>query len=370
MNQHNYDLSVYREALDKSNKVKSLLITSTVFICAMSLIIELIGLSGHRYEEYLSALAVLVVAFWVYWYLQIKPSNRSVDILQKSSEIYYTLEDKLRIIKEIEDAVLLFKKPDASLEDVSKFIAGKLNVFPRNHELRKFDVSRLNHETSLELFKISLSTFKADIQEKVSRKKVNIPEEFEKIDELENSTDRLVKLNNIATSRLKEEVEALSKRANVYIVIGSVITIGSGVLLYGAIQDMIGSSSGLSSPSHDVTLGANEILSISTRLSIVVFAEVFAFYYLRLYREIMANIKYYQNEITNIEMKILALHAVESGNCTESLKVLSEELAKTERNFVIDKGKTTIDLERTRLDSDVVTKSLESFTKVIKGVKS
>lgn len=51
------------------------------------------------------------------------------------------------------------------------------------------------------------------------------------------------------------------------------------------------------------------------RLTLVVFIEIFAYFFLRLYKSSLTEIKYFQNEMTNIEAKFIALYiALESDN--------------------------------------------------------
>ena len=45
------------------------------------------------------------------------------------------------------------------------------------------------------------------------------------------------------------------------------------------------------------------------RLSVVVFLQVFAYFFLRLYRSGIYEIKYFQNEITNVQARVLALQS-------------------------------------------------------------
>ena len=83
----------------------------------------------------------------------------------------------------------------------------------------------------------------------------------------------------------------------------------------------------------------------------------------------MDNVKFYQNEISNMELKLLALHAIENSGNIDALKSLTDELAKTERNFVINKGQTTVDIEKSRHENNILYKSLDSISKIIKPSK-
>lgn len=87
-----------------------------------------------------------------------------------------------------------------------------------------------------------------------------------------------------------------------------------------------------------------------TRLTLVVFIEVFAYFFLRLYRYSLFEIKYFQNEITNARFKIVALEACSREGSKATLDKMCMELVKTERNFVLKKGETTLSLRRDEIE--------------------
>jgi hypothetical protein len=95
-----------------------------------------------------------------------------------------------------------------------------------------------------------------------------------------------------------------------------------------------------------------------------VFIEVFAYFFLRLYRYSIFEIKYFQNEITNARFKIIALEACSREGTKTTLDKMCLELVKTERNFVLKKGETTISLRRDeieQMDDSSVAKLIENI---------
>ncbi|MEI8616865.1 hypothetical protein P4S63_03450 [Pseudoalteromonas sp. B193] len=78
--------------------------------------------------------------------------------------------------------------------------------------------------------------------------------------------------------------------------------------------------------------------------------EVFAYFFLKLYKQGLSEIKYFQNEITNIESKFLALRLSSKSGQGDCIKEVVANLLTTERNFVLEKGQTTIELEQVRID--------------------
>jgi hypothetical protein len=147
----------------------------------------------------------------------------------------------------------------------------------------------------------------------------------------------------IATSRLYREISDLGRRGNTNLLIGILTTvIGVCILVYvvyTSVNDELGWNSGI----HAIL-----------RLRIAVFVQTFAYFFLRLYKTSLDDIKYYQNEITNLESKWLALDAVIEEKDKALLKIVVDALSKTERNFILKKGDSTLGLERERLEKNEV----------------
>jgi hypothetical protein len=160
--------------------------------------------------------------------------------------------------------------------------------------------------------------------------------------------------------RLSEEVNALGSRANVNLFLGILISLcGLTVLGYFV----------FSIPS-DLLLHGKELEFIgyfTTRLSLVIFIEIFAYFFLRLYRYSIFEIKYFQNEMTNAEFRVMALEAALMSGDKSTIKKLCEDLSKTERNFLLKKGETTINqksLENEYERDQSLVSTIENLAKV------
>lgn len=144
--------------------------------------------------------------------------------------------------------------------------------------------------------------------------------------------------------RLNAEIGALGRRGNLNLVIGIVTTTAGLIsLAYFVVTH------GMATPSTTTFL-----MNFLPRLSLVIFIELFAFFFLRLYKATLAEIKYFQNEMTNIETKAIALRAAIDATGDTHVDVI-RSLAQTERNHVLEKGQTTVELERSRLDHGQIT---------------
>lgn len=142
--------------------------------------------------------------------------------------------------------------------------------------------------------------------------------------------------------RLAQEIQDLAKRGNLNLILGILTTIaGLSVLAYTVFK-------------APTSMEAPALLShFVPRVSLAILIEVFAYFFLRLYKQSLVEIKYFQNELTNVESKHLALEVAMRVDDPTLRAKLAEVLSRTERNFILEKGQTTVDLERERISQRV-----------------
>lgn len=151
-------------------------------------------------------------------------------------------------------------------------------------------------------------------------------------------------------TRLKKELYALTRRGNLNLAIGSIIAIG-GILLLGYFVATMTVSAQANAN------GWAFLRRFLAQLSLVTVVEIFAYFFLRLYSQGLTEIKYFQNEISTFEAKLVSLKmALVDGNEALIGRVLTE-LARTERNHILKKGETTISAVQ-RNPEEVVNSSL------------
>ncbi|MBW5416391.1 coiled-coil domain-containing protein 30 [Pseudomonas sp. MAG002Y] len=140
--------------------------------------------------------------------------------------------------------------------------------------------------------------------------------------------------------RLRDETSALGRRGNLNLGLGILTTIiGLGILGYFVIEiDAI--------PEDKTAFVAYFI----PRLSLVLLIEVFAYFFLKLYKASLQEIKYFQNEMTNSEAKLVALKCSIMTSDAPATSEVIRALACTERNGVLEKGQTTADIEKNRIE--------------------
>jgi hypothetical protein len=108
------------------------------------------------------------------------------------------------------------------------------------------------------------------------------------------------------------------------------------------------------------------------RLTLVIFVELFAYFFLKLYRNGFEEIKYFNNELTNLESRNIALDAslMFADSSKTTLEAVILRYASTERNFILDKGQSTIEIERRKLDGATTHSSAEIVEKVLQALVS
>jgi len=128
---------------------------------------------------------------------------------------------------------------------------------------------------------------------------------------------------DLTKARLAEEVKSLSRRNSVNLSIGAVTTgLAVGMLAYlvlGATQQTFGNVPDL-------------LAHFIPRVSVAAFIEVFSFFFLKLYKAGLQEIKYFQNELTNVEMKSLAIEAALLPIQSGATERIIPQLVSVDRN--------------------------------------
>jgi hypothetical protein len=139
-------------------------------------------------------------------------------------------------------------------------------------------------------------------------------------------------------NRILDELGDLQRRNYFNLAVGATLCI-TGIVYLIFFADTVPSSQ---SGGFDYVLMATLLRSGATAALI----ELFAFFFLRLYRQGLGDIKYYQNELTTLDSVFLSLHASIFSGEMEFVKSQLVRLVKIDRNSVLAKGQTTADLER------------------------
>ncbi|WP_397452546.1 hypothetical protein [Pseudomonas sp. NA-150] len=181
-----------------------------------------------------------------------------------------------------------------------------------------------------------------------------------------------------ARQRLLKEIESLGWRSNFNLILGMLVSgLGLTVLaLYffkdTSSADLVRAVVEQASPSEqNIEIKEAIIFTIAflPRLSFVLLIELFAYFFLRLYKASLSEIKYFQNEITNIEAKSLALRIALAVDSPTSLNKAIGALVETERNHILEKGQSTVDLERAKIERQGVTDIAKGAAALVEKLK-
>jgi hypothetical protein len=133
-------------------------------------------------------------------------------------------------------------------------------------------------------------------------------------------------------------MESWRRNANINLIIGLACAIAG---IYVMWQTLIYIQLTIQAETNS-SMNWNDIYRFVARFGLVILIESVAFFFLKLYREDRAMIRYFQNEITNLESRALALKASIAFAKPDNVGKLLISLMSTERNFVLKKGERVL----------------------------
>ncbi|MFV5340877.1 hypothetical protein [Acinetobacter baumannii] len=156
-------------------------------------------------------------------------------------------------------------------------------------------------------------------------------------------------------SRVQGEIGRLSRSGIINVSLGMLLSIG-GILYLGIFVV------------NTQMFDSLEKMFVNTfpKAIFVLLIEVFAYFFLKLYKQNLDDIKYYQNELTNIESKNLAVQIAKQSNNHKLITLCIEKLLGTERNFILEKDQSTIEIEKERINSNNTNNTLQVLKDILK----
>ncbi|MDH5190678.1 MAG: hypothetical protein OEW89_05465 [Gammaproteobacteria bacterium] len=227
-------------------------------------------------------------------------------------------------------------------------------------EQKIFEYSSAKNTSELKIEEKDKEAIKTALREKILAETsedilTNIKNGIENILSIETE-QRLSESFLSIKNRLLNELESLTKRAKINLIIGS-ITALSGVAIFITFV--------LEKKTTGTDATTYLLSEFAPRISLVLVIEVFAYFFLGLYKSNLSEIKYFQNEITNVEAKHIALLESNALGEKETITSCLLSLAETERNFLLKKGESTVSLEDRKISSDENSKALDLFSQMI-----
>lgn len=174
-----------------------------------------------------------------------------------------------------------------------------------------------------------------------------------------NNLKQLLELYFNTEKRIRELLYELDRKAKLNLFVGSITTVGAilglAYIVFTTEQNFTDLSSSLN---HYVP-----------KISFIILIEIFSFFFLKLYKQNLEDIKYHNNELTNLDSKIIALKASIFIDEKDSIKKVITALGNTERNFILKKGETTVELEKARDNRASFSDAVSSITKLLSKTK-
>lgn len=170
----------------------------------------------------------------------------------------------------------------------------------------------------------------------------------------ENTANEIKHSFLASEERINNEIKNLKRRATVNLSWGVVLSSAALLFFFFLI--------------YNEEIGKNleqVFLHFVPRLGLVVFVELLAYFFLRLYKTSLVSIQYYHNELTNIETKkIAAIVAVK--HCDEAkIWQTVECLLKVERNVLLKGKETTIQMEMLKMQNEYDNNMINSMKSML-----
>jgi hypothetical protein len=288
----------------------------------------------------LSGVSVLMI------YLQTGFKNKPVVEMD-----YIKYENEIRVLRnKVEHSSSVSSNDLELIQEKLKFLKDRVD-----------QTSSINEAITSEHKDELVQLLKSDIL-KVSSESV-YEETLDKIKKDVGHSTQLQEVENVFSrtlERLYSEISSLSRRGNLNLSLGILTTIiGLAILGYFVIEiDTI--------PEDKTAFIAHFI----PRLSLVILIEVFAYFFLRLYKSSLSEIKYFQNEMTNAEAKLVAIKCSIMTSDSESTAHVIKALSNTERNAILEKGQTTAEIEKSKIEQQNISTISDKVSNIISSKKS
>lgn len=205
---------------------------------------------------------------------------------------------------------------------------------------------------------ISREDLSNEIMERLKDESINIYLESVKGKLIENEYKYSIhRFTNKTLLRIENQIRESNKRGNWNLTIGILFAVTGGFVLYTFISND-------SFLTYDIKNIETFLISFLPRISIIILIEVFSYFFLRLYKLSIDDVKYFQNEMTNLETKFLALEVAIHSNDKDRIDLCITDLLSVERNPIFDNNKITKEVLLNNSNPDQLLFSVDQFTKL------
>lgn len=313
---------------DDSAKVFLVFITSLVMVSAI--VLFYLKTSVERKSYYNEKLNSLLKGFTETYEFKLKELQKRVsEIVTKK----YTPEDVNYITNELKKDITTSVLTETIIEDMEKSINPKIDQ----------KLNEINHDI------LSLK------EGMIINQNIIIEE------------------TQLVQDGIEIEINNLRKRANINLVIGIFITFCVMVILINTISlvgiDLQSQVTSTVNPIDTKKMIWSFFIILIPRLSFALFMQLFALFFLKLYKSSLQDIKFFRNEWTNIQLKLLALKSAMNMKKDDTLHSVIKMLSQTERNFLIPKGYSSQHAELEKISKEEHTDFIKQLKDILKNFK-
>jgi len=290
-------------------------------------------------ELYFVPIMSLLIGFSAISYAYLKPENSQKENTNYDNESINNIKNELLNIKS--ELALYSENKGLTEDDKKEILDGAMNSLSEN--------------SIKNIFKEEASLLQISIEKDLNKKN------------LKNLFDTMIE-------RLKIEIREINKRSMYNLIIGGAITVLGIIILSFILFEIkheiinIGSNQEVVKDYPMVKdFKTEDIIKLIPTFSLILFIELFAYFFLSLYRNGLNEMKYFQNELTNIESKLIAVEVAYITKNEEVMKDALKVLVQTERNFILKKGETTVELERAKSESENMQNILKAVPEIFKN---
>lgn len=181
----------------------------------------------------------------------------------------------------------------------------------------------------------------------------------EKIDQTNNVAEPPVDYSLIAKQmekRLTEEIEAQGRKANTNLFMGVMTALISvGILGWLSFQATNNFDSIFNNNFKNDHLDNKYIYIFYfgiflSKITLSITSSIFSFFFLSTYRRNLGEIKFFQNELTNVQYRLVSIFMAKDLDLKIVLNELLLKNAEVERNFILKNGESTIELRSREID--------------------
>ncbi|RQO79157.1 hypothetical protein DBR40_05410 [Pedobacter sp. KBW01] len=280
-------------------------------------------------------ITIILLSYGIY------QNYKSAEPMGKTDIIYFLVIPTLLVL--VFMGVFNFLRGSDDRNSVSRSLSDEIKMSSEDLFFLKSEFASL--KSSLidpeKIKKDAESIFYSKINELTSESIVTkVYEEFKKDAIINNKVKIIERELDDLKHRIRYQSQRLARSTALNLTIG--VTTTAAVIAF----------LGYSVATFDTTLtsAGDYLIHFIPRISLSIILEVFAYFFLRLYTKNLEEIKYWNNELTNIEFKSIAIKSAMLEDNTKLLEKIAMEILKTERNFILKKGESTVELEKSKND--------------------